>query len=100
MSLRAIQIVDDGFVVKMLANPNWAAAFPFLRRYASILASDSSCGSCHKRTTPQRTSLMEIKMAVANLPVVQQLRFKEMARAKMVCVIYRDAQNNTRTITF
>ena len=98
--LRDLQVVDDGFIAKMLTNPNWSAAFPFLRRHAALFKASASCGTCKKGSRPEKVSLSEVKQAIAHLPSDLQARFKELAMVKQVRVVYRTSGNLIKTVTF
>jgi hypothetical protein len=99
MAVREVQIVDDGFILKMLNHPSWVAAFPFLAPYVALLKGKASCGRCGKKTV-QRVGLGDLKKTIASLSAAQQDKFKAMAGVRRVEIYHRNSGNQVVKTSF
>lgn len=85
--LKEQQVIEDAFIHKMLLNPKYLAAFPFLKQYASIA---KSCGTCGQKGRTKAIDFTEIKRTLVAMPPEKQAQLIQMAQAKSVRIIYRN----------
>ena len=91
-------VIEDSFINKMLANPQYLSAFPFLKQYAAAAkAQTSGCRPCgNQKGRTKAIDYTEIKRTLASMPPDKQAKLLQLAKAKSVRLIYR---NRTGEIT-
>ncbi len=95
------QIIEDGFINKMLGNPQYLAAFPFLKQYAAAAkANAQSCGSCgNQKARNKSIDYTEIKRTLAAMPPDKHIKLLQLTKAKSVRLIYRNRRNEPVKLT-
>ncbi len=90
--LRDRVVIDDGFIEAMLRGNSYLKAFPWLRRYASRARTGTGCGSCRRKAAAAAVDYGAIKRSLASMPKADQRRLLELAQARSVKLVYRNAE--------
>ncbi len=90
--LRDKVVIEDAYIHKMLNNPQYLIAFPFLRPYAAAAkALAASCGRCgNRKARAKAIDYTEIKRSLAAMPPDRQAQLLQLAKTKSVRLVYRN----------
>jgi hypothetical protein len=99
--LREKFVIEEAFIHKMLKNPQYLAAFPFLRQYAAqVKKMELACGSCGNRKARTKSiDYTAIKQTLASMPPDKQAKLLQLAKAKSVRMLYRNQRNEVIKLT-
>ncbi len=90
--MKDVQIIDDTFVGKMLANPGYLRAFSFLRPYAELLKTKAAeCGTCGGASNNRPTIDYDtIKRTLASMPNHKQVELLKLTASKSAIVFFKN----------
>lgn len=89
--LKDRQVIEDGFINKMLTNPQYLAAFPFLKQYAAAAkAQQAGCGRCGRKAQSRAVDYTAVKQTLAAMPPDGHAKLLQLTRSRSVLLVYRN----------
>lgn len=94
--------MNDQEVAKILNDPNMRRAFPFLATAHARITSQAkqSTGCCGKKKTANTADYEGIRRSIAELPLDQKAKFKQLSGGKQVVVTYLLRPGKKVTVKF
>ncbi len=90
-------ILDEGRISKILTNPAFVKAFPFMKA-ASIAAQKKSC--CRRSTVNKAKDYTALKRVIAGLPKAKKDELKKLLGADEVKMTYLNLKKVKTDLTF
>ncbi len=99
--LRDMVVIEDEFIHKMLLNPKYLAAFPFLKQWAAAAkAYEAACRTCgNKKARTKAVDYTAIKKTLAAMPADKHAKLLELAKAKAVRLWFLNGRNERVKLT-
>ena len=98
MADTGLLVIEDGFINKMLANPRYLIAFPFLKQYAAK-APKRSCGGCGRKSSQKSIDYTEIKRTLVAMPTAHKAKLLDLTGRQSVRIFYRDRHGKVNKLT-
>lgn len=94
-------VIEDQFINKMLTNPLYTTAFPFLKQWAAVAkANEAACRGCGNRKG--RTKAIDytaIKRTLVAMPADKQRKLLDLAKANSVRIWFVNERKETVKVT-
>lgn len=99
--LRDMLVIEDEFIHKMLLNPQYLAAFAFLKQWAAVAkANDLACRKCgNQKGRTKAIDYTQIKRTLAGMPADKHAKLLQLAKARAVRLWYLNGRNEKVKLT-